>query len=279
MAHRPSPALVVAVGLLAVAALVSGCVSSTTVGEPFPGAGVASGDGLIWTGDAETGDLLQFKVTPQNTAGGADEPEVVSDPAFVRTGSYAVRMTIPASGDGTGICCGARSEIEPNIGQLREDDDLYFGFSTLLGAGFPTDARWQVITQWKNSGDGSPPLELSVENGEYLLSGGAGHPGGTEPFRQAIAPAVAGVWVDWVMRIKFSADPNVGFVEVWHGDDRVLPRFSPPSGTMYPVSDGRPTSYLKVGYYRNPDISQPGTIYFDDWKVGTTRDAVAHPSR
>ena len=231
---------------------------------------------LIWSGDVETGDLSQFKDTPENTAGGGSSPEVVSNPAFVPDGRHALQMTISrAAGQGEGICCGSRSEVEPKIDDLRPGDDLYFGFSALLAKGFPTQAGWQVITQWKNDFDGSPPLELSLERGQYFLSGGYGHPDGPHHFSKPLGPAETGHRVDWVFHIKFSPDPEVGFVEVWRSGELVLPRFHPEGGTLYPGS----SSYLKTGYYRHKDISAPGTIYFDNWKVGTSREVVSHVER
>lgn len=230
---------------------------------------------LIWSGDVETGDLSQFKDTPENTAGGGSSPEVVSDPAFVPDGRHALQMTISRAGRGEGVCCGSRSEVEPKIDDLRPGDDLYFGFSTLLAEGFPTQAGWQVITQWKNDFDGSPPLELSLERGHYFLSGGYGHPDGPHHFSKPLGPAETGRRVDWVFHIKFSPDPEVGFVEVWRSGELVLPRFHPEGGTLYPDS----SSYLKTGYYRHKDISAPGTIYFDSWKIGTSREVVSHVER
>lgn len=260
-------ALVTMIGL-------SGCGDSSAdneVVEPFP-------SGVVWIGDMETGDLSQFKEDRSgNVAGGARRPVVVTDPEFVRDGDHAVRLTIPGKSNGNGICCGSRSEIEPDIRALRPGDELYFGFSTLLGDGFPTEASWQVITQWKNDGDGSPPLELSIENGRYSLSGGADHPAGGQAFIEPIGPATTGRWVDWVFHIKFSPDPDVGFVEIWQGDDLVLPRYQPDTGTLYPDTEDEGTSYVKTGYYRNGDISAPGTIYFDSWRIGTSRDAVTRP--
>src|SRR5262249_55481584 len=153
-----------------------------------------------------------FENTPWNIAGGARPPTIVSDPALVRDGKYAVGMTIPGPSTGDGICCGTRSELQPKIGDIFPGDDLYFGFSTLLGQGFPTDSFWQVITQWKHHGDGSPPLELDVDSGVYQISGGFGHPEKADPFRLTIGPAIPGQWVDWVFHIKFSPDPNTGYI-------------------------------------------------------------------
>lgn len=235
---------------------------------------------LLWIGDVETGDLSQFKDTPWNVTRGGEPPRVVDDPQLVRQGRYAVRVAIPSEETGDkkdGACCDPRSELEPNIGNIQDGDDLWFGFSSMPAADFPIDADWQVITQWKQRADGSPPVSFKVKDGQYLLSGGAGHPDEPEPYDKVLAPVAPGQWSDWVVHIKFSPEPKDGFVEVWQNGRQVLERFSPESGTMYPPKKGdkEAESYLKTGYYRNGSISRPGVLYFDAWRVGTSREAVA----
>ena len=234
---------------------------------------------LMWVGDLETGDLSQFKDTPWNVTRGGEAPQVVDDVRFVREGRYALRIAIPTeeTDDKEGACCDPRSEVEPDIGDIRDGDDLWFGFSTLLAPDFPTDADWQVITQWKARADGSPPISIKVRDGKYLLAGGAGHPDKKKPFEKELAPAEPGKWADWLVHIRFSPEPQAGFVEVWHDGQQVLDRFSPEGGTMYPAEKGGddPESYLKTGYYRSGKISRPGVLYFDGWRVGSTREAVS----
>lgn len=260
----------------AVVAAAAMAVSCAGAPSPVPPDGSTPNPDLLWVGDLETGDLAQFQDTPFNIAGGALPPEVVSDPGFVRAGQHALRMTIPGPFSGDGICCGSRAEVQPDIENVQEGDELYVGFSTLLGEGFPLDTSWQLIAQWKHNGDGSPPLELTVEEGRYVLSGGQGHPEGPQIFDKPLGPAVPGEWVDWVMHVKFSPDPGIGFVELWQGGEQVLPAFFPPGGTMYPYGeDGEdPENRLKIGYYRDGDISEPGTVYYDNLRIGTTRAAV-----
>jgi hypothetical protein len=235
--------------------------------------------GLLWVGDLETGDLSQYKDTPWNVTRGGLEPEVVSDPRFVREGRYALKIAIPTgeTDDKEGACCDPRSEVEPDIGDIREGDDLWFGFSTLLAADFPVDEDWQVVTQWKARADGSPPVSFKVKNGRYLLSGGEGHPDEEKPFDRELAPAEPGTWSDWVVHIRFATEPRDGFVEVWRNGMQVLERFSPEGGTMYPADKGgeSPESYLKTGYYRSEKITRPGVLYYDGWRVGSSREAVS----
>lgn len=261
------------IGLATTVVLVLGACGGAPDEEP-PTAELPPG--VLWIGDAETGDLSQFEDTPWNTVE-AEAPTVVEDPAFVRDGRFAIRTAIPGAAD---IDEGTRSEVVPDLGNIRPGDDMWFAFSTLLGDGFPVDQQWQVIAQWKNEGEGSPPLSINVEDGRYLLAGGAGHPDdGVEAFEQGLGPAVPGQWVDWTVHITFSTERSTGTVEIWQNDTLVLPAFTPDSGTLYPSDDeDGPRSYVKLGYYRNSDIEPGGEVYFDNWRIGTSRDAVSAPS-
>ncbi|MFC4949917.1 polysaccharide lyase [Pseudonocardia sp. GCM10023141] len=228
---------------------------------------------VLWTGDAETGDLSQFQDGPWNDVGGT-QPKVVTSP--VRDGGHAIALGLTgATTASDGICCGSRNELLPKFRDLEEGDDLYFGFSNYLAPGFPTSGGWQLITQFKQNFDGSPPLGLYVEDGQYKIEGGYGYPTGPKPFMKPLSPAPTGQWVDWVLHVKFSANPAIGYVEVWQNGNLVLPRFAPTSGTMYPGTGGRAGSYVKTGPYRDPSITAPGTMYLDNWRIGTSRAAVA----
>lgn len=230
---------------------------------PEPGADSAGGGELLWSQDFESGT---------DTGMSAQEPsglpaEVINDPGNVRSGSYAMKFHLAA--DAGGDQYGQRSERVPEIADQKEGDELYFALSTKLASGFPIDNGWQVITQWHSAMDGSPPIELSVEEGKYQLSGGYGHPDGLGDYVQNMGAAVAETWVDWVFHIKFSTDPSVAFIEVWKDGQIVVPRFAPATATMYDEKD-----YWKFGYYRSKDVGADGTIYFDDLKVGTSLPAV-----
>lgn len=265
-----------AVSALALVLLATSCSSRDSSVPVRPSLPV--GPEVMWVGDLETGDLSQFKKTPWNITRGGQAPEVVDDPDFVREGNYALKVGIPTAEtdeNSDGACCDPRAELEPDIADIRSGDDLWFGFSVKPAPDFPADQDWQVITQWKQEADGSPAISMTVDDGKYLLEGGEGHPGDVEPFKRELGPASPGEWTDWVVHIKFSPEAANGFVEVWRNGEQVLSRFSPPSGTMYPGEGGEDAeSYLKTGYYRDGDISRPGVLYFDGWRVGTARDAV-----
>ncbi|TWF78972.1 polysaccharide lyase-like protein [Pseudonocardia hierapolitana] len=250
--------------LLALAVLAA--CSQGTASEP-PGM-------LLWSGDMETGDVSQFQKTPWNTVGGPP-PKVVEQP--VRSGRYAVELSlVGATAPDDGICCGSRNEIEPKFRDMVEGEDLWFGFSTYLDANFPTYyADFQTIMQFKQNFDGSPPLEMTVEEGEFRIEGGYGHPDGPRLFLEPVGHADKDRWIDWILHVKFSPDPTVGYVEVWRDGQLVLPRFAPPGGTLYVnPDDGSARSSVKTGYYRYRSIDSVGRIVFDEWRIGTSVDVV-----
>ncbi|WP_158228230.1 polysaccharide lyase [Pseudonocardia sp. MH-G8] len=234
---------------------------------------------LLWTGDLETGDLSQFMDTPWNRVGGSP-PEIVEEP--VRGGRYAVELSIVGTtAPDEGICCGSRNEIEPKFREMVPGDDLWFAFSTFLAEGFPTTySEFQTIMQFKQNFDGSPPLELSVQDGAFLIEGGYGHPDGPQVFSKPVGDAVTGRWHDWLLHVKFSPDPDVGYVEVWRDGQLALPRFAPETGTMYTnPDDGSARSSVKMGYYRDRSIDSVGRIVFDEWRIGTSRGAVGREAQ
>jgi polysaccharide lyase-like protein len=219
----------------------------------------------VWRGDYECGDFSQFRETAWNNRPLA--PAIATWP--VRDGRYSGRYVVPAGGE--------RSEGVPDLAPLRAGDDCWFSFSTLLGDDVPLDtAAFQLLAQWKNTGPGSPPLELALNRGQLMFGGGWGWPGTNTPTaprlaRRSLGPAQAGRWDDWVVHVRFSADPAIGCVDVWRNDVHRVVAWHPPGGTLYPHLD----SYLKVGYYRDCSIGRSSTVYHDSWKVGRSRLSVA----
>jgi hypothetical protein len=252
--------------------LAGGCGTSNAADTPAPT--LQPVGQILWTGNAETGDMSQFQDTPYNVVKGLT-PQVVQEP--VRGGRYAIRLGITGpSTPADGVCCGSRDEIVPEFPDAGAGDDLYVAVSTYLAPGFPVEAHWQTIVQFKQDVGGSAPVSVNVENGSYRLEGGYGAPSGSHPFTIPMGTAVTGQWVDWVLHVKFSPDPAVGFVEVWRNGALVVPRYAPVAGTLYAAPPGQVTSEIKFGYFRDPTIVPPGTIYIDDARIGTSLDIVRH---
>ncbi|GLZ53369.1 heparin lyase I family protein [Actinomycetospora sp. NBRC 106378] len=215
----------------------------------------------IWDAAITAQGLGMFKDTPWNMVG-AKTPTVV--PATDLAGRKALRFTMPGGGK--------RSEIEPNVDNFTEGQDRYIRLSVRLADGFPVNANsWQLITQFKNEGTGSPPLELRIGNGNYILSGGFDHPGGSKNFDKVVAPAVTGKVTMIVLHVKFSSTSSTSVVDAWVDGQQKVAGFHPPGGTLYPGN----YSYWKLGLYRDTAIGQTATYELSDARLGTSYASVA----
>lgn len=223
-----------------------------------PGAPAPDGGKLLWQADYGKG-LANYRSTPWNMVGAA-APDVVGSVLGGLVRKPALQVSMPGGGQ--------RAELEPNFRSLRDGDDLFFGFSVTLAPGFPTTTGdWQVITQWKNEGTGSPPLSVKVGDGQFQLDGGFDR---GAPFEIPMGPATPGVAHDVVVHVRFAG--GGGSVDTWVDGRQAIKGFRPPAGTLYAGT----TSYLKTGIYRSTAIAQPGTLFFDDWRIGTSY-AAAYP--
>jgi hypothetical protein len=214
----------------------------TTTTTPAPG-GVVPPVKALWDAAIATTGLKGFKNTPYNITGSSSVTVVDGPPK-------AIRFTVPSGSQ--------RAEIEPDVGEFSEGETRFFRLTYVLPASFPVNPQgFQLATQWKNDGDGSPPLELRIEKGEFVLGGGFGHPGGSKLFSTDIAPVITGRPVDIIVGIRFSSDPAKGQVDVWIDGQQKVTGYRPPGGTLYPGL----SSYWKVGLYR--DTANSGTASAD----------------
>ncbi|WP_245561464.1 heparin lyase I family protein [Actinomycetospora chiangmaiensis] len=222
----------------------------------------------VWDSNFTGAGFGNFDDTPWNNVG-ANAPVIVNSP--VTSGAKSAQFTMPGGG--------TRSEIVPTTAEFGEGQDRYFRFSFYLPAGFPTQVNtWQVITQWKNDGTGSPPLEITVGGGNLNLEGGYGYPAGPRTFAKPLAPATTGQRIDLVIHVFFSRDPSKGTVDVWRNGTQVLAGYKPAGGTLYPTSaasTATTSSYWKMGLYRDSAITQAAQYTIESAKVGNTYASVA----
>jgi hypothetical protein len=203
--------------------------------------------GTVWRGDAETGDLSQWSKVQMVSA---DRLQVVSAP--LRQGRYAYRYEV-RQGDNPINASGNRAEAVYSPPE-REGSERYYGWSTLWPHDYPSYDTWQLFTQWHHLGSsGSPPVELFVRGESIFL-----RVSGLDVWR---APLERGRWVDFTLRVKWSQDPAIGFVELWVDGKLALARTH--RRTM--LDEG---SILKQGLYRNSTIDATGVIYHDGMRIG-----------
>ena len=227
----------------------SGAAPHTTTAAPTPSTpppAVDDGGKTLWSADFASAGLRNFLSTPWNNQGAA-APTL---------GGGLLNFSMPGGGK--------RSEVEPKFKDLQEGDEYYFGFSVKLAPDFPVGTSdWQVITQFKNDGTGTPPLELKVQNGKFLIDGDSG------AFSRVVGDATPGRWTHLALKVKFSSSD--GSVSAWQDGVQKIADYAPPSGTMYAGK----SSYVKTGIYRDPSIGQAGKLSFGSWAIGTTLGSVS----
>ena len=257
-------------GLLALVALAWGAAL-------LPGSGARPAPPPIWQEGFEVADRgawqeLQaccahsFHTVPARLAAGA------------RVGRFEVRPG-DALEDGT-----ARAQLSaaqtPKGEEVNftEGMDRWFGWSMRLANTYPTDPdKWAVLMTWKDAGEGEGPLKLgtSFEPNTFRLEG----PGGDRVYWRG--PLVRGAWLDFLVRVKFSTNPSIGFIEVWYkrpGDNELVrQRLADGSQRMQlaTMEPGTSHSYLKTGIYRDSSFATPSVAWFDRLRIGTSFEAAA----
>jgi len=160
---------------------------------------------------------------------------------------------------------------------------------------FPNDGG--LIMQIKQLGScGTPALGIVSSRTVFALRNSAGAHCESGSMRSLWkVPMVMGRWVKWLQHIRFSTDPNVGFVATWYDPDglglrQIIPTLDfghrvvanriythtqkSPTGHPDPACPPDDTcSHGRIGIYRDPDVSGTSVIYHDGWTVAKTRAA------
>ncbi|HWT26021.1 MAG TPA: heparin lyase I family protein [Solirubrobacteraceae bacterium] len=228
----------------------------------------------VWEGRFQDRQPQGFVDAPWNFEGNG--PPIV-EAAPGKSGEDAARFTLVRGARRQEIVAGVSSS---EALAFAEGDDRYFAFSTRFAPNFPTVRTWQVIAQWKSTGDGSPPVGMFAgsHGAPRIQLGAAGWPGGGSDQVLDLGPLERGKWIDWVVHIKFSARPQRSLVEVWRDGSLVArsdgwrPSFrGERAGSRGGTLRAGRTSYLKVGLYRDPGIAQTARWWTREWTVSRPR--------
>lgn len=213
---------------------------------------------VVWRGDFETGDRSQYSLSQMVSA---DRLQVVTSP--VAEGRYALKVTVK-QGDNPINASGNRNEVV-HWGNETEGTEYYYRWKVMFPTDYPSVRTWQLFTQWHHDGCcGSPPVEFYAYGDELRLRLTNGADVWT-------APMVRGVWNEFVFHVKWSSNPAVGFIELWHNREKALAKRS--LATMYAGAQ----NYLKLGLYRNNTITQTGVVYHDGFIQATQLADVLPP--
>lgn len=253
--------------LIAVAVLIGGCTAGQSSGAPELSRGIPVGSKVVFTGDYDTANLTQWWTLQARGFSGF--------PALYCTYSACVRddgSSHPTAarfevrdGDIPPFGGGERSEVRTGDGNtsgayVSEGDERWYELSIKFDETFRNTRMdsfgWFIVMQWF-PGDAAPPLALQVSRADTLQIGGDGV---SREYQRDIGPVEPGVWVDYVLHVKFSNNPAVGFVEAWADGKLAVPKYSRP--TM-----NSPQSYLKQGIYRDANTSGSQVVWHDGLRV------------
>ncbi len=247
---------------------------SSSLTDYNPNLPLPSGD-LLFVGDFETGNLSQW----WRSQSAPNAVTVRSD--IVRSGNFAAKFSVTDNDTAANYSnipnSDPRAQLIPGY-LFRENDDVYISLSTFFPSDFPLITNWMVIFGIHGEPyNGPSTFNLGVTRDRIYLNSRESEPVWTSPLIQK------GVkWEDLVLHIRFSPDPNVGFVEVWHdGVKQVLKN----GDTRYYYATLRkginwtgPGGHLEAGLTQYRSASERfGTVvlYHDNFRIGRTYESVA----
>lgn len=144
-----------------------------------------------------------------------------------------------------------RSELR-DTGNLPFNQDIWMAGSvrTTTNSWKPNSGAYNILTQFHQEGNGSPPLAMSVNQGTLTIyTRGSTDPNFTGTANPTTHFSMAwpnAVWVNWVWRMRFSASSQNGELQVWKDGEEVINL----SGILMGYNDAAEPPYQKYGIYR-----------------------------
>jgi hypothetical protein len=233
--------------------------------------GIASALGLArasasvtWRGDYESGNFSQWTLGVQQKVDG--RATIVSSPN--RQGRYAARYEVDP-GDNNVVGSGTGERTEALTSQALTDGydghENWYAWSTMFAPGFTSNSSmWNAFTQFHQTGSTGQAMQFDVvQNSIMFLSWGGDFNNPTSCRATLDTNKQNGVWYDFVFHVKWSANPSVGFFEIFENGKLVVPR------TYCPTLYSGQGVYMKQGYYRNAQ-SNTAVIYDDGTRRGSS---------
>jgi Polysaccharide lyase len=250
-----------------------GSVRSVSINVDNEGTGVDPGAVTFRSGfdDANVSEWNDVQCTPGRLSFGSTAPTPFQ-------GTHRARFEV-RRGDVepvTGLNrCDLDGHAEPTM--FQEGEDVFYRFQVRLQSPWPFEGKWNALWQlhqWATPG--SPQVIVQVE-GSSAATGRLTVHNARELYNwwNGPTPLALDTWHDFVIRVKHSANPAVGFVEVWRNGVRqtMVGGGTRKFGKTMPA--GATYNYAKFGYYRDPTHVGTGVLFGDGYVTGTSYAAVA----
>jgi hypothetical protein len=219
------------------------------------------GGTTVFAGNYNTGDFCQWSNLQNATQNGiaCDYDQSHYSAKVVDGGSghpSAARYEL-RDGDIPNVPGGERSEVRAGkCGNVVEGDERWYQFSLKFDQDFPTPTgTYMVVMQW-HPVTGPPPLAVEVDGAGNLIVRNA-NVGETS---KVIGKIKRGQWVEYLLHVKFSDDPSIGFVEV---SENGVTKVKKTGWRGMPTA----SNYLKQGLYRDKSDSKTAVLWHDDLRV------------
>lgn len=222
----------------------------------------------LFLGNYDTGNFSQWAMLQAKGINAPPPPNYCTYSACVKDGGpghpTAARFElrdgdVPPFGGGERVEVSVASWHASRGGVVAEGDERWYQFSLKFEEDWQNPRHgpnsWFMVMQWIPTSAEPPRLTIQVTQDNFLELGGAFE---TVPYRRKIAPVRPGEWVDYVVHVKFSKDPNVGWVEAYENGELVVERHS--RATLSPSGAG---SQLKQGIYRDAESSGTQVVWHD----------------
>jgi hypothetical protein len=237
---------------------------------------------LVWNGDLSTGTVSQYSWV-QDCAGSNPPKGVTIVNSPVRPGYTHSSMFTVSDSSVSANCPTLGSAGHPNSnlqspGLFKPGTNDYIGFSTDFPFSFPNNVclPWkpmcwmQIMEIYGQPYAGIPPIAMYVIGNRLTL-------GETPtPIWTAHTPIVKNAWQDVVLRVNFSTNPAVGYVQLWLNG---VPQTFINHSTRYDEAtlksgndwDGVHANRLYLDQYRGPNPRMGTvTLYHSAAKVAQT---------
>jgi hypothetical protein len=242
-----------------------------------------------WEGDFDTCDASQYSAqfaehteSSPHDADGADI-QFVEAPRRTDSGCAARFYVHPEDAP---IPPGHRDRAELALSPAEfrgtEGAENWYGWSTYLPADLnPPSSGTSIIWQVHAAGGstGVPPVRVQIDAARDVTISITGEGWQGPAFidtHTLVRAAKEDAWYDFVLHIRWSADEDVGFYEIWAGEEGTLSARSPSvPRTSHMTRFSEYPNRLQIGFYKERTPGLRSTIFHDEVRRGDSFYAVA----
>jgi hypothetical protein len=224
-------------------------------GTSEEGAGTQAA-GTLWNGNYDDNSLSQWDLVQEAAPGRISVVKSPTDPEN-DVARFEVRPT-DSIGDTS-----PRAEVGKYLGE-HEGEERWYRWYTYFPESFPTNYPNSFITftQWRADDESEDYTSFMIWGNQVELR---------REGTKWSTTLTKGVWHKFVYHVKWSPDPNVGFIELFYDGQLVLSKTY--VRTMGGTTANPVENYVKQGLYKSEDIPT-GVLYQDGFVSGTSYEAV-----